>query len=791
MEDDPVPMQDLRLVPLALGLWVGTATTLLVPATGGLRALLVCLGAVLAVLGPAVVGLAAVRRWRGWVVLAVALAAGTAIGSSTVHRAQQDPTSVAAQQHRYAVLQVEVAAPPVALRGFASEDGTATAPQQYRVRTTAQLLILDGVASDAGVQVSVIGTGPTVAELVPGSRIRVAGTLAVDEFPVVPGVSVRLRTAPELLAAASGAQVAAARLRAGLREQGERLGGDAGALLPGLVVGDTAAVDDRLTADAKATGLTHLLAVSGSHFALVCGFVVLLTRRLGPRTAAGSAAVVLLGLVVLVGPQPSVLRAAVMGALTVVAMLLGRTRSAVPALAGAVVVLLIADPSLAVSAGFGLSVVATAGLVLLVPPWTAALADRGWPRGWAVVVAVPVAAALVTAPIIVLLSGAISVVSIPANLLAAPLVAPALVLGLLSALCAPWWPTGAELCADAAAPFLSGIAALAHGWAALPYASLGWPPGVLWAMALAGVLLVGGLVLRFPGPRAIGVAALLGAGVVLVPAQVLPPLGWPPPGWLLVGCQVGQGDAFVMSTDVADTAVVFDTGPEPAPIDGCLRDLGIGTVSLVFITHLHADHVGGLAGVLDGRSVGTLVVGPDRTEPAWSALLAAAARRGVPVIAGDPGTRFSAGDLELTVLGPDRVFSGTASDENNDSLVVRAQRSGVSMLTTGDIEPEAQRAVLAAGVDLDVDVLKVPHHGSSRDLPQFLEATSPQVAMIGVGRDNDYGHPAPGLLAALTAVGVVSVLRTDQDGDVAVTLRDGGLAEVRRGVLAAREPNSH
>ena len=199
-----------------------------------------------------------------------------------------------------------------------------------------------------------------------------------------------------------------------------------------------------LEADAKVTGLTHLLAVSGSHFALLCGLAVLLLRGAGPKPAAAGGAMVLVGLVVLVGPGASVLRAAVMGSIGLLAMSTGRNRSALPALAAATVGLLLYDPTLSRSVGFALSVLATGGLILLAPLWSKALQHWGLPSGWADLLAVPAAAFVSTMPVITALSGAISLASIPANLLAAIVVGPALIIGMGSALTGPWWPSAAR-----------------------------------------------------------------------------------------------------------------------------------------------------------------------------------------------------------------------------------------------------------------------------------------------------------------------------------------------------------
>ncbi len=227
--------------------------------------------------------------------------------------------------------------------------------------------------------------------------------------------------------------------------------------------------------------------------------------------------------------------------------------------------------------------------------------------------------------------------------------------------------------------------------------------------------------------------------------------------------------------------MVVDTGPDPGLMDACLRRLGISTVPLVVLTHLHADHVDGLAGVLAGRSVGAIGVGPDRDGVgAWRTVNELAAARGVPVVGLPKGTRWASGGLTVQVLGPDAAFHGTDSDENNDSVVLLAAVQGMRILMTGDIQNEAQQQLLDDRVDLRAEVFEQPHHGSAKVLPAFVSAVRAKVSVIGVGRDNDYGQPSPKALAQLAAIGS-RVLRTDLDGDAAVCVTDGQLSTVTRG----------
>ncbi len=729
-------------MPPALTLWAGAVVGLL---TGGIAWWVA--GSALALAAGCLMFRRRVRHVA--LVAAVFLAVGAALGATEMVVAAGDPAFVAGQRGSWATVELVVRTDPQVVRspfgaGSAERDGDPAPSLRWRVSGTFSLVQVAGRATTSSAEVALIGDGPTWSALIPGQRIRVQGLLSVDEFPVVPGVRLTARGAPVMLADAPWWHRIAADVRTDLIRSAAVLPPDPAGLLPGLVVGDTSGIDDRLDADAKTSGLAHLLAVSGSHFAILCGIAVVILRRAGPRVAVAGGATVLVGLVLLVGPEPSVLRAAVMGGIGLVAILAGRIRSAMPALAAAVILLLTIDPSLALSAGFTLSVLATGGLVLLVPPWSESLQKRGMPRGWSDLLVIPLAAQVATLPVIAALSGQVSLASVPANLLVAPVVAPALLLGVLSAVAGPWAPTAAEFLARADGPLLGWITGVAHTLAQQPSAAVPWPATTTGVLVLTGVLVVGLLLLRHRRIRAVVAALTVGALVVLVPAQVVRLPGWPVPGWLLAACEVGQGDAMVLPTDDPGSAVVVDSGPDPGPVAECLDRLGIGTIPLLVLTHLHSDHIDGLPGVLEGRSVGAIGVGPER-EPAaaWRTIEATAARRGIPLVELPVGTRWSSGGLDLNVLGPQKLFDGTDSDPNNDSVVVMAHRGGERILMTGDVEIEAQQSLLNAGVDLHADILKVPHHGSAKDLPSFLAAISPQVAVIGVGRDNDYGHPSP------------------------------------------------
>jgi len=494
----------------------------------------------------------------------------------------------------------------------------------------------------------------------------------------------------------------------------------------------------------------------------------------------------LLGFLVLARPQPSVLRATVMGLVTVAALGTGRRRAGVPALCAATVGLLLVDPWLARSYGFVLSVLATAGLLVLAGPWTRTL--RRWlPTPVAAAVAVPAAAQAVCAPVVVLLSAQVSLVAVPANLLVAPAVPPATVLGVLAAVTAPLSQPVAGAVGWAAGAPAWWIVTVAGVAARLPGAALDWPAtpvgAVLLAVAIVGAILVARLLPRRPRM----LVPALGITVVAVVVAVGSRSPWPPAGWILVACDVGQGDALVLSAG-SGTAVVVDAGPDPRVVDRCLRRLGVVRVSALVLTHPHADHVEGVAGVLRGRQVGEVVLGPP-DEPADHAtpLDARLAVSGVRTRRAVVGERSEVGSLRWQVLGPGRRLV-QAGEPNDASVVLLAERDGVRMLLTGDVETAGQRDLLRwLDTDADgrsdagqVDVFKVPHHGSANQVDELFSVVGARLAIVSVGEDNDYGHPARQTLRLLNQVGA-RVLRTDRDGDLAIVGPADRLGFVVRG----------
>ncbi|MEU6093595.1 ComEC/Rec2 family competence protein [Streptomyces sp. NPDC047079] len=804
---------DLRLAGPAVGAWLAAAWALGAPAAQVTGVVIVALAAAGGLLAARWSRAGGGHRLRGsWPTVSAAAAllcvaaAGASAGLAGADL-RRGPVPALASRHAEVTADIELTSDPrlsrprilgdhptptaVLLDGevrrLTQADGTVVATR------TPVLMVVDLSARAAPRGSEGIAEGaarsPWLA-LLPSTRVRVDARLAPaltgsDHIAAV--VRVRAGAPPRVVGGPTGAQRWAGRMRAGLREATDGLGPDARALLPGLVVGDTSRVTPELDDAFGQTDLAHLLAVSGGNFTILLALVVgpaglaqrAERRGLAPRLGIplrGTALLggaLTLGFVVVCRPDPSVLRAAACGVIALLALATGRRRSLIPALATAVMLLVLWDPWLARSYGFLLSVLATAALLTVAPRWSAALRRRRVPPRLAEALAAAAAAQALCAPVVAVLSARVSLVAVPCNLLAEFAVAPATVLGfaaLAAAQVAMPAAKGLAWCASWPAEWIAGIA---RTGASLPGGAVDWPGSWAGAVLLAGVtavlVLAGRWLLRRPWLAGLCAMVLL-LVVVQPPPLVRVITGWPPPGWRFAMCDVGQGDATVLAAGHG-TAVVVDTGPDPVLVDRCLTALGVIRVPLLVLTHFHADHVAGLPGVLRGRSVGAIETTGFEEPPEQAAFVRArAAARHIPVIRALAGERRRLEALDWRVLWPRPDPAPLPDGPNDASIALFVRSAGLTLLLLGDLEPPAQEALLesAEGAGLGpVDVLKVAHHGSAYQDPELIRRVAPRLALISCGRDNPYGHPAPSTVAALRGEGA-TVLRTDRDGAIAV-----------------------
>ncbi|WP_293784525.1 ComEC/Rec2 family competence protein, partial [uncultured Aeromicrobium sp.] len=588
------------------------------------------------------------------------------------------------------------------------------------------------------------------SELVVGRHVVLEGRLAPSEQSDEVATVNATRISP--LRGGPWWWEASERVRQGIRSAVAHHDGPAAGLVPALVSGDVSGVDEALRDDFRRAGLTHLTAVSGSNLTIVLGAVLLFVRRTRRSGVILVAALVAIVVFVLVArPEPSVQRAAIMGTVAVVAMGRG-TRDGLRALAWAVIAVLVLDPWMSREAGFILSVCATSGIVMLGPPITVRL-ERWMPSWTAMALAVPLSAHLACLPTIAVISEEISLVAVIANVVAAPAVAPATVLGLLGGLLALVAEPLARVCGSLAVAAATIIVTAGRQTASLDGAAVAWTEP-WWVLVLLLPFVVAAILAVARRPL---IAVGLTIGLLLGIARP-PQTGWPPPQTVVVACDVGQGDASVVPTAPGE-AIVIDVGIEPGPVDRCLRRLGVDRIRLLVFSHADADHVAGWRGAVRGRTVDQVLVGPSGGPEV----------PGVPRSAAAAGDALQIGAATVETLWPDGD-SPRADERNDASLVQRVTVHGVRVLFTGDLGEEAQRRAMRSA-DITADVLKVAHHGSADQSAEFIGRTGARVATVSVGADNDYGHPAASALQLLREHGI-RWLRTDVHGDVAVA-RDG------------------
>lgn len=462
---------DLRLVPAALTSWAVTGAGIVWHIAGSVAAALGAVAATAAV-GWWGSGRRTEADWTGLgasvlAVVVVATAFGIAIGLR-VDQLRHHPVT-----QRYGTVAAVVVTPTESPRALGGN----------RTMFRGSLLSVDGREMSGRVVAFASSTdfGDLTANTPVAFRARI-GRPTRRDLSVAVLSAVGEPTYGEPAAIHRGAH----EVRAGFAHAARRsLPADQAAMLPALVLGDTTGVPKQTTADFRTASLTHLTAVSGANVTIVCGAVLLTAGLIGPRAAVGLAAVALLAFVVVVQPTASVLRAAVMGAITLLAVLSHRRRQAIPALAASVLVLLIGSPELAVDVGFALSVSATAALVVLAPVWSRRLVDRGWPKSAADAVSVATAAQLVTAPLVAGMAGTVSVVSVAANIAVAPVIPPITVVGTAAAALGRIWPAGADLLIRFTGPEVWWLLNVARWAAAVPGASVPVPSGLPGLMLIA------------------------------------------------------------------------------------------------------------------------------------------------------------------------------------------------------------------------------------------------------------------------------------------------------------------
>lgn len=572
-----------------------------------------------------------------------------------------------------------------------------------------------------------------------------------------------------------------------------RVPGDASALLAGIALGDRRRLrGSDVEADFRALGLSHALAVSGTHLGIACGMVLALARGVTRSRRLAVAAMVVSAwlFAAMTGFPVSAVRACAMASVVAASQLLVVRPDPLAALSCGATALLLAQPGAAFDVGFALSVSAVSGLLVfgrLAEAWLAAAVPRVGRRVVALISAALTAQAA-TLPVSASAFGAVSLLAPAANAAIVPMIEPALALTLAGLCLGGWGSVLGRACLASANGLAWLVTRIAGVLATVPGACVSVAAREASVVALVGLGVVWA---AWPRPTRRAARKALACACMLALVAAFGRL--PVPGLRITVLDVGQGDAILVQSGWR--TLLVDTGPDPAVLRKALGRRGIRQIDAVVLTHAHDDHTGGLAGlrgVVHPRWIGVSgagdAVGPLRSA-VRDALGAVGARRVVPVVQGD---RFRVGSAVVAVIWPKAEATGLSTNDTSVVLVIKSGK--FEAVLTGDAESPVEDVLNREGLLSGVEVLKVPHHGSENGLDEVgAVGWRPRAALISVGEANDFRHPSQRTLDLLRSVGA-RVYRTDLDGDVTVLVRGGTWSvrtqRVRRGMSAAGSSRS-
>ncbi len=572
---------------------------------------------------------------------------------------------------------------------------------------------------------------------------------------------------PKLIATENRMQSIAGIFRSALAELTYKTNRSAAAaLLPGLVVGDNQAQSEGMVRNLRISGLGHLTAVSGANVAILLLFIQFLLQRtqLSDKWRFALLIAVLLAFVVVARPSPSVVRAAMMAAITLLFWIKGLQKLSEGILFLAISTLLVIDPWLAISWGFALSAAATLGLILLPRMWgvdeTSSLFIKLGSTAFA--------ATLATMPILFAMGSPVTFATVPANILAEFMVAPATVLGLIAPLVhfVPLLSVFAPFIANLAIGCSAAIVAIAKFFATSIFA--------INVFSSKGFLLMLLIAIAYKFRKNIKVIV----GIVFIATLILLGISkfesrWFISNWEIAVCDIGQGDSTLIRTG-EHSALVVDTGPESQLMKECLETFQINQIDMFVASHFHADHIGGISGLVDvappKRVITAQLNAPNSGVEIVEREIAPLKREVASL--GMSGTfqtsnYFATWQVLAPASSPLVVDESNGSLINNNSVVLLITTKHHRVLLTGDIEVEGQDILMSSISNPNVDIVKVPHHGSAYQSPDFAGWAHANLAWISVAKENSYGHPNPTTILLYQTAGS-QVLTTMDCGHISI-----------------------